>query len=102
MKQGFNILTGGTDNHLMLIDLRGMEVTGKELQNRCDEVYLTLNKNAVPNDPRSPFRDLRRSCRNSGRNFQRIKGRGYGKRSQNASGWLRLILRTRPTTSELK
>lgn len=55
MKQGFNILTGGTDNHLMLIDLRGMEVTGKELQNRCDEVYLTLNKNAVPNDPRSPF-----------------------------------------------
>ena len=55
VKQGFNILTGGTDNHLMLIDLRGMEVTGKELQNRCHEVYLTLNKNAVPNDPRSPF-----------------------------------------------
>ena len=55
VKQGFNILTGGTDNHLMLIDLRGMDVTGKELQNRCDEVYLTLNKNAVPNDPRSPF-----------------------------------------------
>ena len=55
VKQGFNILTGGTDNHLMLIDLRGMEGTGKELQNRCDEVYLTLNKNAVPNDPRSPF-----------------------------------------------
>lgn len=55
VRQGFNILTGGTDNHLMLIDLRGMEVTGKELQNRCDEVYLTLNKNAVPNDPRSPF-----------------------------------------------
>ncbi len=55
VKQGFDILTGGTDNHLMLIDLRGMDVTGKELQNRCDEVYLTLNKNAVPNDPRSPF-----------------------------------------------
>lgn len=55
VKQGFNILTGGTDNHLMLIDLKGMEVTGKELQNRCDEVYITLNKNAVPNDPRSPF-----------------------------------------------
>ena len=55
VKQGFNILTGGTDNHLMLIDLRGMEVTGKELQNRCDEVYLTLNKNAVPNEPRSPL-----------------------------------------------
>ncbi len=54
-KQGFRVLTGGTDNHLMLVDLRGMEVTGKELQNRCDEVYITLNKNAVPNDPRSPF-----------------------------------------------
>ena len=54
-KQGFQVLTGGTDNHLMLVDLRGMEVTGKELQNRCDEVYITLNKNAVTNDPRSPF-----------------------------------------------
>lgn len=53
--QGFRILTGGTDNHLMLVDLRGMEVSGKELQNRCDEVYITLNKNTVPNDPRSPF-----------------------------------------------
>ena len=53
--QGFKILTGGTDNHLMLVDLRGMEISGKELQNRCDEVYITLNKNAVPNDPRSPF-----------------------------------------------
>jgi len=53
--QGFHILTGGTDNHLMLVDLRGMEVSGKELQNRCDEVYITLNKNTVPNDPRSPF-----------------------------------------------
>ena len=54
-KQGFKILTGGTDNHLMLVDLRDMEISGKELQNRCDEVYLTLNKNTVPNDPRSPF-----------------------------------------------
>ena len=53
--QGFKLLTGGTDNHLMLVDLRGMEVSGKELQNRCDEVYITLNKNTVPNDPRSPF-----------------------------------------------
>ena len=53
--QGFKILTGGTDNHLMLVDLRGMEISGKELQNRCDEVYITLNKNTVPNDPRSPF-----------------------------------------------
>ena len=53
--QGFRLLTDGTDNHLMLVDLRGMEVSGKELQNRCDEVYITLNKNTVPNDPRSPF-----------------------------------------------
>ena len=52
--EGFKILTGGTDNHLMLVDLRGMEISGKELQNRCDEVYITLNKNTVPNDPRSP------------------------------------------------
>ncbi len=54
-EQGFKILTGGTDNHLMLVDLRGMDVSGKEMQNRCDEVFLTLNKNTVPNDPRSPF-----------------------------------------------
>ena len=54
-KQGFQVLTGGTDNHLMLVDLRNMEISGKDLQNRCDEVYITLNKNAVPGDPRSPF-----------------------------------------------
>ena len=53
--QGFKILTGGTDNHLMLLDLRGIDISGKQLQNRCDEVYITLNKNTVPNDPRSPF-----------------------------------------------
>ena len=53
--QGFKILTGGTDNHLMLVDLRAMDISGKELQNWCDEVYITLNKNTVPNDPRSPF-----------------------------------------------
>lgn len=55
MAQGFDILTGGTDNHLMLVDLRKMDISGKELQNRCDEAYITLNKNTVPNDPRSPF-----------------------------------------------
>ena len=54
-KQGFKVLTGGTDNHLMLLDLRDMEISGKQLQNRCDEVFITLNKNTVPNDPRSPF-----------------------------------------------
>jgi glycine hydroxymethyltransferase len=55
IKQGFDILTGGTDNHLMLVDLRNMNISGKELQNKCDEAFITLNKNTVPNDPRSPF-----------------------------------------------
>ena len=55
MAQGFDILTGGTDNHLMLVDLRNMDLSGKELQNRCDSAFITLNKNTVPNDPRSPF-----------------------------------------------
>ena len=48
-------MTNGTDNHLMLVNLKDTEITGKELQNKCDSVYITLNKNAVPNDPRSPF-----------------------------------------------
>lgn len=54
-RKGFDILTGGTDNHLMLLDLRNLDLSGKELQRWCDEVYITLNKNTVPNDPRSPF-----------------------------------------------
>ena len=54
-KEGFRIISGGTDNHLMLIDLRNFGVTGKELQNRLDEVHITANKNAIPNDPESPF-----------------------------------------------
>ena len=54
-KQGFDLVGSGTDNHLMLIDLRKTGVTGKELQRRLDEVYITANKNAIPNDPESPF-----------------------------------------------
>ena len=54
-KQGFDLVAGGTDNHLMLIDLRKTGVTGKELQRRLDEVYITANKNAIPNDPESPL-----------------------------------------------
>ena len=54
-KQGFDLVADGTDNHLMLIDLRKTGVTGKELQRRLDEVYITANKNAIPNDPESPF-----------------------------------------------
>ncbi len=52
---GFDLVSGGTDNHLLLTDLRSMHITGKELQNRLDEVYITVNKNAIPNDPETPF-----------------------------------------------
>lgn len=55
VEEGFNLVSGGTDNHLMLVDLQNFGVTGKELQNRLDEVYITVNKNTVPNDPQSPF-----------------------------------------------
>ena len=51
---GYNLVSGGTDNHLMLLDLRGTGVTGKELETRLDEVHITLNKNAIPNDPEKP------------------------------------------------
>ena len=54
LEEGFDLVTGGTDNHLMLADLRPMHITGKELQNRCDENHITLNKNAIPNDPERP------------------------------------------------
>ena len=54
-KRGLNLVSGGTDNHLCLLDLRGTGVTGKELENRLDEVHITLNKNTVPNEPLSPF-----------------------------------------------
>ena len=52
---GFDLVSGGTDNHLMLVDLRSRGITGKELQDKLDEVHITINKNAIPNDPRSPF-----------------------------------------------
>ncbi len=50
-----DLVSGGTDNHLMLVDLRSLNITGKELEHRLDEVYITANKNAIPNDPQSPF-----------------------------------------------
>ena len=55
IEQGFDLVSGGTDNHLMLVDLRKAGVTGKVLQNCLDEVYITANKNTIPNDPESPF-----------------------------------------------
>jgi glycine hydroxymethyltransferase len=55
MEYGVKLVSNGTDNHLMLIDLRGTGVTGKELEKRLDEVHITANKNTIPNDPQSPF-----------------------------------------------
>ena len=55
MAKGLTLVSGGTDNHLMLLDLRGTDVTGKELEHRLDEVHITANKNAIPDDPQSPF-----------------------------------------------
>ena len=55
MKEGFDLVSGGTDNHLMLVDLRKAGVTGKELEHRLDDVHITVNKNAIPNDPEKPF-----------------------------------------------
>lgn len=54
LEKGFNLVSGGTDNHLMLVDLRPFGITGKDLQNNLDECYITLNKNAIPNDPQKP------------------------------------------------
>ena len=54
VEEGFDLITGGTDNHLMLADLRPMGITGKELQARLDANHITLNKNAIPNDPQKP------------------------------------------------
>ncbi len=54
-KNGFDIVSGGTDNHLMLVDLRKQNITGKEMEHRLDEVRITVNKNTIPQDPQSPF-----------------------------------------------
>ena len=54
LDEGFDLITGGTDNHLMLADLRPMNITGKELQTKCDANHITLNKNAIPGDPQKP------------------------------------------------
>ena len=55
LEEGFDLVSGGTDNHLMLLDLRPFGITGKELERRLDECYITVNKNAIPNDPEKPF-----------------------------------------------
>ena len=55
LDEGFDLVSGGTDNHLMLVDLRKFGITGKSLEKQLDEVYITVNKNAIPNDPEKPF-----------------------------------------------
>ena len=55
LEKGFNLVSGGTDNHLMLVDLRPFNITGKDLEKRLDTVYITVNKNAIPNDPEKFF-----------------------------------------------
>ena len=55
LAEGFDLVSGGTDNHLMLVDLRPMGITGKEFEARLDSVHITVNKNAIPNDPEKPF-----------------------------------------------
>jgi glycine hydroxymethyltransferase len=55
MKRGVKIVSGGTDNHLMLVDLSGTDISGKDLEKRLDRAHITCNKNTIPNDPRSPF-----------------------------------------------
>lgn len=55
LEEGFDLVSGGTDNHLMLVDLRPMKITGKEFEARLDSVHITVNKNAIPNDPEKPF-----------------------------------------------
>lgn len=54
-KRGFQLISGGTDNHLLLVDLRNFHITGKELEQKLDQIYITANKNAIPNDPEGPF-----------------------------------------------
>lgn len=54
-KRGHSLVSGGSDNHVMLLDLRDTDITGKELENKLDDVFITVNKNTVPNEPRSPF-----------------------------------------------
>jgi len=55
LAEGFDLVSGGTDNHLLLLDLRPFDITGKEMETRLDEVHITVNKNAIPNDPQKPF-----------------------------------------------
>lgn len=74
------MVSGGTDNHLMLVDLRRFGVTGKEMEHRLDEVHITVNKNAIPNDPQSPFITSGIRRRHPCGNHKRAEGGRHGHR----------------------
>ena len=79
LKRGQKLISGGTDNHLLLLDLRGQEITGKELEHRLDEVYITVNKNTVPpTSSQKPLCDQRRQNRYSRGDYQGPEGGGHG------------------------
>ena len=78
MDRGMKLVSGGTDNHLMLLDLSEGELTGKELEHRLDEVYITANKNTIPNEQRSPFVTSGDAARHTGSHDPRPQGSGYG------------------------
>ena len=82
---GFRIVSGDTDNHLMLIDLRPFGITGKEMERRLDEVHITVNKNAIPNDPEKPF--VTSGIRVG---TPAVTSRGFGKEEMRLiAGWMR-------------
>ena len=77
--RGIKIVSGDTDNHLMLVDLTEKDLSGKELEKRLDDAHVTANKNTIPNDPPFSVRDKRCETGDSGRDDPRHGGRGYGK-----------------------
>ena len=77
MDAGFQLVSGGTDNHLMLVDLRPADITGKEMEKRLDEVYITVNKNTIPDDPGEPLRHQRHPGRRPRRHQPRSAGGGH-------------------------
>jgi len=78
MDYGFDLVSGGTDNHLMLVDTRNFHITGKELERRLDEVYITVNKNAIPNDPGKTVCNQRYPHRYAGSNQPRHAAGRHG------------------------
>ncbi len=89
LRRGYKLVSGGTDNHLMLLDLRGTGVTGKELEHRLDEVHITVNKNAIPDDPESPF--ITSGIRIG---TPAVTSRGFGvAEMEKIAGWIDLVIR---------